>query len=97
MKEPVKVLPVVNKSLLCEVQILTRLLGQIMLSACRRSMFWLKYDACLLLCNNLMRSRTMEIGLHGNIELPVKCCKPDSATHGTINIIANRRMTVLGI
>nr|DAZ25948.1 MAG TPA: hypothetical protein [Caudoviricetes sp.] len=28
---------------LCEVQILTHLLGQIMLSACRRSMFWL-YD-----------------------------------------------------
>nr|DAP88073.1 MAG TPA: hypothetical protein [Caudoviricetes sp.] len=41
-------------------------------------MFWLKYDACLLLCNNLIRSRTMEIGLHGNIELPVKSCKPES-------------------
>lgn len=38
----------------------------------------------------------MEIGLHGNIELPVKCCKPDSATHGTKNIIANRLMAVLG-
>lgn len=72
---------------LCEVQILTHLLGQIMLSACRRSMFWLKYDACLLLCNNLIRSRTMEIGLHGKIELPVKCCKPDSARHSTKNIL----------
>lgn len=36
----------------------------------------------------------MEIGLHGNIELPVKCCKPDSATHGTKNIIANRLVAV---
>lgn len=27
-------------------------------------------------------------------ELPVKCCKLDSATHGTINIIANRLMAV---
>ena len=36
----------------------------------------------------------MEIGLHGNIELPVKCCKPDSARHSTINIIANRLMAV---
>lgn len=39
----------------------------------------------------------MEIGLHGNIELPVKCCKPDSARHSTINIIANRLMAVMGI
>lgn len=38
----------------------------------------------------------MEIGLHGNIELPVKCCKPDSARHSTINIIANRLVAVLG-
>lgn len=29
-----------------------------------------------------------------NNELPVKGCKLDSATHGTINIIANRRMAV---
>ena len=36
----------------------------------------------------------MEIGLHGNIELPVKCCKPDSARNSTINIIANRLMAV---
>ena len=36
----------------------------------------------------------MQIGLHGNIELPVKCCKPDSARHSTINIIANRLMAV---
>lgn len=28
-------------------------------------------------------------------ELPVKCCKLDSATHGTINMIANRLMAVL--
>lgn len=27
-------------------------------------------------------------------ELPVKGCKPDSATHGTINMIANRLMAV---
>ena len=29
-------------------------------------------------------------------ELPVKGCKPDSATHGTINTIANRLMAVSG-
>lgn len=29
-----------------------------------------------------------------NNELPVKGCKLDSATHGTINIIANRLMAV---
>lgn len=29
-------------------------------------------------------------------ELPVKCCKPDSAMHSTKNIIANRLMAVLG-
>ena len=29
-----------------------------------------------------------------NNELPVKGCKLDSATHGTINIIANRPMAV---
>nr|DAX05513.1 MAG TPA: hypothetical protein [Bacteriophage sp.] len=67
MKEPVNGVTRCGKSLSCEVQILTHLLGQIMLSACRRSMFWLKYDACLLLCDNLMRSRTREIDLHGNI------------------------------
>lgn len=39
----------------------------------------------------------MEIGLHGNIELPVKCCKPDSTRNSTINIIANRLMAVMGI
>lgn len=38
----------------------------------------------------------MQIGLHGNIELPVKCCKPDSARHSTINIIANRLMALWG-
>ena len=27
-------------------------------------------------------------------ELPVKCCKPDSAMHGTKNIIANRLVAV---
>lgn len=26
----------------------------------------------------------------------MKCCKPDSATHGTKNIIANRLMAVMG-
>jgi len=29
-------------------------------------------------------------------KLPVKSCKPDSAAHGTKNIIANRLMAVLG-